>query len=1756
MAGLTGFSKHKVIPISHANVDADLTNFPVYVPIVDDADIGAICRSDGFDVQFANSDNSETLTFERLPGFAVAGGQANGNFYVLVPTVAGASDTIIRCYYGKADATDVSSPENTFATANGWAAVWHGCDGSSNAYIYDSVSEGNLGTKGTAGEPTEGTGLIYKEQNFDGGDYIDVGNPVALQFGTAISVFAWLTPSSSITSAHATWWRKGLDDTNGCILHINYTDGKAQGWVGPDTWWKPAAPDLRDNLPHFVVFASDASAKWFYIDGTKYAGTAQAYIANTGSNGYIGAQDSGPSGPFIGDIEKIWICSTLRSDAFTKFAFYNSHDGHAAGNEISWGAEEGEGEVQPLAGVIGAISSTSGDLKALREVNGISGATSEVAGSLKPSPKLAGTSDAISATDGVLKVLQRVEHWAVSLSPADIQAASDLCVDGDTVVLPAGSWSGTWTTVDFANGVSLRGAGKSMTSITKTNVAHEYMFRWNYSRMTVTYAVEVKDFTLYGQNPDSSTDGGIVFYNADAMNDWKIHDVALRYFGLVGVEIKGYCRGVIYDSDFIDNYGAGLGYGICVGGHHIDDETDTGETVWSLFPANTNPGWGGAQFVFIEDCYFYHNRHDIASNDGARYVFRYNDCVDGSATSGGQHIDTHGGQGIGSGRRGTRAVEVYHNTIRNPGGVMTDGIMIAGGDLLIYDNDLGPYIVYFGIRDSGYTGQFNTHFADAGGGQVTVTTYDVHGWVNGTNITVIGTVHYDGAYSISNVSAYTFEITHSWDGDDGLIGQSFVTSSYPFSDQVRNGYCWDNRKWGDDEQWHDMIAYGNGDNYTIAIQWAMGWIQADRDVFIGEPGGYTPYIYPHPLREEGEGEVQPLAGVIGAISSTSGALKALREINGISGATSEVAGSLKPSPKLAGTSDAISATDGVLKVLQRVGGISGATSSTSGALKALREVNGISGAISSTSGDLKALREINGISGAISSTSGALKALREVNGISGATSEVAGSLKTSPKLAGTSDAISATDGVLKVLQRVGGISGATSSVAGVIERTCKIAGSIAAGSSVVGLLRPARRITGTSTVMSQVGGILAVIREITGVIGATLLSVGGVARTRRVSGVSDVTSQVVGGLRTVCRNSGVSTITSYVTGVLESVHGSSGVSEAVSQVVGVLCVVKKLGGTSAAESQVGGLLVQTERIVGGSTVVSQAGGFLSRIRRAAGISESASQAIGSLTGAYRIAGVSLTLSEIVGVLERTRRIIGISSTLSQIIGELVEVREFVGVCEGVSQINGDLVKSRRIAGVSEAITQVSGALKRQREIYGTVSAASAITGDLSRHAIGMLSGVVTAAASIVGESKIAARFVGVSEAALSTAGVLKATWRVSGDVGAVSTIVGVLRLCRGVLGTSTAVAAVSGVLKEAKRFLCSSEVGSTTTATLERGRAIQGISQVVSAVSGVVSMARIALSGESSAVGSAIGVLERSRRVAGASDSTSGVSGGLRRVGRFLVFSEATSSAIGILERVRRIAGVSGATASVVGGLKTAGPFSGFSEAQSSVVGNLRMGLRIQGVSQAAVSIVGVVKQEAAFGGVSLTTSVLSAVVKVAKGLSGVVAAVVSADGGLKLSERFVGFLESVASVVGVFTVKGRVDLSGGFVAVSDATGFLRSGERIYGLVSAASAVSGLGKRIRWLIGSSPATSSSVGAVKVATKLLGRTDASVSAAGWLRLWYSLAAGITGSASVIGILGELFRFITKIFYRVPLVRIFDMKPRIRWFNHKREGQYGD
>jgi hypothetical protein len=123
---------------------------------------------------------------------------------------------------------------------------------------------------------------------------------------------------------------------------------------------------------------------------------------------------------------------------------------------------------------------------------------------------------------------------------------------------------------------------------------------------------------------------------------------------------NGNCCGVIDHCIFINDYGYVEWASEECSVHYAIMIRAVGTTRWENDITKV-VGQYTPYTVFIEDCYFSRWRHCVSSNDGTHYVFRKNiiekDSVVGS-------VDAHGSPG--DNYPGTRAIEVYNNTIIDP----------------------------------------------------------------------------------------------------------------------------------------------------------------------------------------------------------------------------------------------------------------------------------------------------------------------------------------------------------------------------------------------------------------------------------------------------------------------------------------------------------------------------------------------------------------------------------------------------------------------------------------------------------------------------------------------------------------------------------------------------------------------------------------------------------------------------------------------------------------------------------------------------------------------------------------------------------------------------------------------------------------------------------------------------------------------------------------------------------------------------------
>jgi hypothetical protein len=102
---------------------------------------------------------------------------------------------------------------------------------------------------------------------------------------------------------------------------------------------------------------------------------------------------------------------------------------------------------------------------------------------------------------------------------------------------------------------------------------------------------------------------------------------------------------------------------------------------------------GSANAVYAEDNYFSGNRHNLASNNASRYVFRHNTVIATDAVKDFAMTDAHGKS---SSPRGSRSWEIYENTYS---ATLTSGrertaIGMRGGDGVAFNNTMTSNIAY------------------------------------------------------------------------------------------------------------------------------------------------------------------------------------------------------------------------------------------------------------------------------------------------------------------------------------------------------------------------------------------------------------------------------------------------------------------------------------------------------------------------------------------------------------------------------------------------------------------------------------------------------------------------------------------------------------------------------------------------------------------------------------------------------------------------------------------------------------------------------------------------------------------------------------------------------------------------------------------------------------------------------------------------------------------------------------------------------
>lgn len=477
--------------------------------------------------------------------------------------------------------------------------------------------------------------------------------------------------------------------------------------------------------------------------------------------------------------------------------------------------------------------------------------------------------------------------YAVSLSFADVSAAVTAAVDGQTVVLPAGS--ATWaTTLSINKAITLQGAGAGttqdpgLTIIRNGTPAGSSLLNWGLvanktSRMT---GIEFQETFSHTSPPAYCVN----LFGTTNLDTRRMRMDHCTFRGIAGLNVS--VNNTIGVIDHCNFFPAGQGIPLYFF-NATWNESGVAQGAGYGSMADTNH-FGTDQFMFVESCVFTYQGQPYGisdSNSGARYVIRNNIINNG-------WIEAHQG---GGGFVGTRCAEIYGNQFINPGANAVLVANIRSGVWVIHDNtstfpgvpviQVADYAVsgssFFGISDgrnvwdvngtpAQYTGTSTSAAVSGATGTVTVSgaTWTTNQWrtfsvVKTSTVTNMGraaeilsntsttlTFARKGAYGVPDLSfttggGETFEInkvTHSFDMP-GRSGGTLIVGT-PLTNPAIPPVGWNNQITDPCYEWNNTYNSGAG---NIDFTSESGILRINEHYFNDTPKpGYTPFGA-HPL---------------------------------------------------------------------------------------------------------------------------------------------------------------------------------------------------------------------------------------------------------------------------------------------------------------------------------------------------------------------------------------------------------------------------------------------------------------------------------------------------------------------------------------------------------------------------------------------------------------------------------------------------------------------------------------------------------------------------------------------------------------------------------------------------------------------------------------------------------------------------------------------------------------------------------------------
>jgi hypothetical protein len=311
-APFSDWTYRKKITIQSSQVDATLTDFPVYLDLADlGSDFFSGVKSDGSDIRIAAANGTTELARDVV---GIDTGLETGELHFKAPSLSSSTDTDFYIYYGNAVATEpaVSATNGRNTVWSDYAAVYH-MEGSPASAV---DSAGNISASDT-GTITSSTGKHGEGFDFQGSnDWLDLGDNTEFDWTTTFTLQAWAY--TNITSSDGTIISKGSSssaeilywfdaDTNDFTLGTTGGSGFVNGSSGN------SSPNVQANTWYMTHATYGSGTQRQYTNAVlRNAKTQSTSITQSTNNLYIGDQTGGGRS-FDGVLDEVRITKLERS---------------------------------------------------------------------------------------------------------------------------------------------------------------------------------------------------------------------------------------------------------------------------------------------------------------------------------------------------------------------------------------------------------------------------------------------------------------------------------------------------------------------------------------------------------------------------------------------------------------------------------------------------------------------------------------------------------------------------------------------------------------------------------------------------------------------------------------------------------------------------------------------------------------------------------------------------------------------------------------------------------------------------------------------------------------------------------------------------------------------------------------------------------------------------------------------------------------------------------------------------------------------------------------------------------------------------------------------------------------------------------------------------------------------------------------------------------------------------------------------------